>query len=74
MKMDMDTKALIFEAGQQDQFGRWSVLAVYGTTHAGRSVCAARNVRPTTTDVQMQLDSCERMKMTKVHVSYDSCG
>lgn len=74
MKMDMDTKALIFAAGQVDQFGRRDVLAVYGTTVQGLSVCAARNVTPSVQGVQHALDLCEAARMTNVHVTYDSCG
>lgn len=74
MKMDIDTKALIFTAGQQDQFGRVSPLAVYGTTRTGRSICVTRNVSPHVAPVQMVLDSCEAAEMTNVYVTYDSCG
>ncbi|WP_441964831.1 hypothetical protein [Mycolicibacterium houstonense] len=72
--MTMDIKALIFQAGQPDQFGRTWPLAVYATTRTHRSICLARNVSPHVQAVQAQLDSAERSEMTNVHVSYDSCG
>ncbi len=52
--MDMDTKALIFTAGQQDRFGRVWPLAVYGTSPARYSICLARNVSPHVHAVQAQ--------------------
>jgi hypothetical protein len=72
--MDMDTKALIFTAGQQDRFGRVWPLAVYATTRDHRSICLSRNVSPHVEAVQAELDSAEQLGMTNVHVSYDSCG
>jgi len=72
--MDTDTKALIFTAGQPDEFGRTWPLAVYGTTRTRRSICLARNVTPHVHAVQAQLDSAEQLGITNVHVSYDSCG
>lgn len=74
MKMDMDTKALIFQAGQQDQYGRVWPLAVYGRTRQGYSRCLARNVAPHVEPVQKQLDYAESMGCTNIHVTYDSCG
>lgn len=70
----MDTKALIFTAGQQDRFGRVWPLAVYGTSPARYSICLAQNVSPHVHAVQAQLDSAERLGMTNVHVTYDVCG
>lgn len=72
--MDMNTKALIFTAGQQDQFGRISPLAVYATTRTRRSICLARNVPPHVQPVQAILDSAIASGMTNIHVSYDTCG
>ena len=72
--MDMATKALIFTAGQQDQFGRTWPLAIYGTTRAGRSICLSRNISPHVAAVQSYLDSAEQMQMRDVHVVYDTCG
>jgi len=72
--MDMASKALIFTAGQQDQFGRTWPLAIYATTRTHRSICLARNVPPHVQPVQDYLDSAEDAGMTNVHVGYDSCG
>jgi len=72
--MDMDTKALIFTAGQPDQFGRTWPLAIYGTTRDHRSICLSRNISPHVQPVQAYLDMAEESGMTNVHVGYDTCG
>ncbi len=72
--MDMDTKALIFTAGQPDQFGRTWPLAVFATTRDHRSICLSRNVSPHVQAVQHHLDMAEQLQMTNVHVGWDTCG
>lgn len=73
-QLSMDIKALIFRAGQQDQFGRTWPLAVFGRTRDGRSVTVQRNVRASVQDVASVLERAESWGMTHVTVGYDSCG
>jgi len=73
-KLDLDTLSLIFTAGQQDQFGGASALAVYGRTKAGRSICITRNINPSVESVSRVVFRAEDDGMTNIHVSYDSCG
>lgn len=72
--LSMNTLALIFSSGQQDQFGRTWPLAVFGTTHNGRSVTVTRNVRPSVYHVRRVLAMAEDWKMTNLHVGPDCCG
>ena len=67
--MDMNTKALIFTAGQQDPFGRVWPLAVYATTRTRRAICLARNVPPHVQPVQNILDSAIASEITDIHVT-----
>jgi hypothetical protein len=72
--VSMETKALIFRSGQQDEFGRIHPLAVFGRTRNGYSVTVSRNVRPFLTSVRAVLRSAEMSGMTHLSVGPDLCG
>lgn len=72
--ISMDTKALIFREGQQDQFGRVFPLAIFGRTHDGRCITAQRNVFPSLFAVRSALQCAEAYKMTHLTVGIDACG
>jgi hypothetical protein len=74
MQLDMNTLALIFTAGQPDEFGRTSPLTVYGRTTEGYSRVVTRNVRPRVEAVQKVFDMAEGWGMTNIHAGYDLCG